>query len=330
MNSRHYTQRHIINQLNRYLSARKRDLTLKSGYCHGFTLLWLYLMSNGKEAWFYQLVDKIGEITTDEQFKAHEADIELFISHIQWLQYSSLYDFSINQLDLEKLTDIPVETSIACVLDYHQIEKALSLVLEDGRGLCLSGPTHTIGLYQQGNIIHVFDSNFDRLKPKSFTTIKPVVMEIIHSLFGRNYIPDCGLPLEIIAMANKTRHKQTGDAPVRIANFYRQLLETTANVDKPGLDGVTNMHLACESGNVDAVKQLLDRGANPNLHCHEDWLPLHISAVKGYTPIVKLLLAHGAFADAANKSGIKPVDLARMAGHEEVVTLLSSTATTHK
>ena len=76
----------IIDKLNLYLDLNNRSMILHGGYCHGLILLWLYEMSIDNEQWFYRIVKKIAGSETAADFNEMESDIELFISHIEWLQ----------------------------------------------------------------------------------------------------------------------------------------------------------------------------------------------------------------------------------------------------
>jgi ankyrin repeat protein len=56
----------------------------------------------------------------------------------------------------------------------------------------------------------------------------------------------------------------------------------------------TALHHAADT-NEDAVRLLLERGADPNIRDEGDWaFPIHFAAEKGTLPLVKLLVEHGA------------------------------------
>jgi ankyrin repeat protein len=59
----------------------------------------------------------------------------------------------------------------------------------------------------------------------------------------------------------------------------------------------TAMHYAAQSGEVDIVKALLDRGAKIDIQDNDKALPLHYAVLNGYLDIVELLLDKG---DPAN------------------------------
>ena len=145
-------------------------------------------------------------------------------------------------------------------------------------------------------------------------------IEIIKCLYKRNYFPESRLALEINVLSNPDRKHDINSSFGDLSAFYDRIIKDRKTIDEPGMDGITNMHLACESGNEDEVKFLLENGANPNQICHDDWTPLHVSSARGDTSIVKLLLKYGAIS-TANKHGIKPVDLAKEQEHEEIIAL---------
>jgi ankyrin repeat protein len=67
-------------------------------------------------------------------------------------------------------------------------------------------------------------------------------------------------------------------------------------IDEPGGSGVrTALHQAVFGAQAEAVKLLLDRGADPNVRCEGDnAYPLHFAAEKKNFPIIRLLIDHGA------------------------------------
>ena len=141
-------------------------------------------------------------------------------------------------------------------------------------------------------------------------------------------------------------------AALGVADRLRAALDA-----EPGLvtrytrDGWTLLHLAAFFGQVDAVRLLLERGADPNavsineprntpLHAglagplaaegvrlmldrgaevnarqHGGFVPLHAAAARGDLALIGLLLERGADLDAATDDGRRAVDLARERGH---------------
>lgn len=75
------------------------------------------------------------------------------------------------------------------------------------------------------------------------------------------------------------------------------------------------------SGNVNAAKNLLSIGGDPNnaINYHRGLKPLHVAASSGNTRMVKLLLNHGADPKMQNMQGRTPFDIAVLKGHATVV-----------
>ncbi|KAN0134150.1 Ankyrin repeat-containing domain protein [Lactarius tabidus] len=117
----------------------------------------------------------------------------------------------------------------------------------------------------------------------------------------------------------------------------------------------TSLHSALKTGNIIAIKRLLDRGANVNerdeylhtplfeassagkleiartlinyggdVNCRSiiGWSPLHIAALSGHIDIARLLLDNGADMNAAQRNYQTPLHLASVNEHHEVVLLL--------
>jgi hypothetical protein len=64
------------------------------------------------------------------------------------------------------------------------------------------------------------------------------------------------------------------------------------------------------SGNTEKIKELLERGADPNAKDDVGWTPLHHAAYRGHTHIVELLIKKGADSSIKNKDGKTPADIA--------------------
>ncbi|CAG8435088.1 2929_t:CDS:1 [Ambispora gerdemannii] len=86
--------------------------------------------------------------------------------------------------------------------------------------------------------------------------------------------------------------------------------------------GQTNLHIACQQNNLEAVKDLIDRGADINAQDNSDWTPLHEAAYAGHIEIVDYLLENGARVNAVDQEGDTPLHDACYQEHSKVVKLL--------
>jgi len=84
----------------------------------------------------------------------------------------------------------------------------------------------------------------------------------------------------------------------------------------------TILHFAVFKSKNDAVKDLLDEGANPNAEDKDGRTPLHWAANFGNLEGAKLLLASGANVNAKTNNGETPLSLATEAGHKDLTNLL--------
>lgn len=64
-------------------------------------------------------------------------------------------------------------------------------------------------------------------------------------------------------------------------------------LDRQGRDGMTAVHLAAFHGYFDALKILLEAGADANAVCDDGETPLHTACVGGSTQCAIMLLEHG-------------------------------------
>lgn len=86
-----------------------------------------------------------------------------------------------------------------------------------------------------------------------------------------------------------------------------------------------SLYLACDSGDLGRVKELLDehQDIDLNLPCAHGRRPLHMAARKGYTDICDVLLAHGADLEVRTIHGCTPLYFAVLSAQVEVVEVLA-------
>mmetsp|Transcript_22890 Transcript_22890/g.73709 ORF Transcript_22890/g.73709 Transcript_22890/m.73709 type:complete len:325 (-) Transcript_22890:5-979(-) len=81
--------------------------------------------------------------------------------------------------------------------------------------------------------------------------------------------------------------------------------------------------IAAQCGRIEAVRYLLNEGADPNVALVENWIsPLNVAAQNGHAAIVKLLIDGGADVNMARADGQTPLLRACQKGHEDCVALL--------
>jgi ankyrin repeat protein len=104
----------------------------------------------------------------------------------------------------------------------------------------------------------------------------------------------------------------------------RTLLQQGADVNAAQGDGMSALHWAADRGDADLTAMLVAAGATPGAVTRiGQYTPLHLAARAGNAAAVKALLGAGAAVDAAaNPSGATPLHLAATAGSADVVTAL--------
>jgi ankyrin repeat protein len=118
-------------------------------------------------------------------------------------------------------------------------------------------------------------------------------------------------------------HSHDGWTPLHLAAHFghaeavRWLLEHGANVRVRSTNTLDNepIHAALAGQDYDAIRALLDAGADPNAVEHGGFTPLHQAADPGDVRLIELLLARGARTDAKDDRGRTPLDLALAGGH---------------
>jgi ankyrin repeat protein len=104
----------------------------------------------------------------------------------------------------------------------------------------------------------------------------------------------------------------------------RSLLQQGADVNGAQGDGMSALHWAADRGDAELTAMLVYAGANPGAVTRiGQYTPLHLAARSGNVEAVKTLLGAGAAVDArTSTTGVTPLHLAATAGSTPVITAL--------
>jgi ankyrin repeat protein len=109
----------------------------------------------------------------------------------------------------------------------------------------------------------------------------------------------------------------------RDKDAVRVLLKEGADVNAAQGDGMTALHWAARSGDVDLAQMLLYAGANVKATTRLGaYTPLMMAAEQGHAAVIAALLAAGADVKATNATGTTPLMLAALSGDARAVTML--------
>jgi ankyrin repeat protein len=102
----------------------------------------------------------------------------------------------------------------------------------------------------------------------------------------------------------------------------RRLLEAGADKEKATTNGCTPLYVACEDGHVEVVRLLVEAGADKEKAETNGYTPLLVACEDGHVEVVRLLVAAGADKEKAAADGFTPLLVACQRDHIEVVQLL--------
>ena len=136
--------------------------------------------------------------------------------------------------------------------------------------------------------------------------LQKLIKEEYDNLYGKGYTSTSTNKLngKELEKLNKEllNYSKNGDL-----NGVKQSIERGADVNSKDNDGCTPLHWSSENGYLDIVKYLIDHGADVNRKDNVGWAPLHLSSYFGHLNIVKYLIKHGADVNCKTNSGRTPL-----------------------
>ena len=86
------------------------------------------------------------------------------------------------------------------------------------------------------------------------------------------------------------------------------------------------LHQATQNGDVELVKQLLDKGANVDHENEQGLTPLHWSALNGRSDLAEILIEHGAAVNQREgyTGKLTPMAMALLMGYDDVVEFMAA------
>ncbi|WP_375603618.1 ankyrin repeat domain-containing protein [Wolbachia endosymbiont of Anurida maritima] len=103
-----------------------------------------------------------------------------------------------------------------------------------------------------------------------------------------------------------------------MCNIIEKYLVDKKDVNVKNDKGNTPLHLAVEEGNLEAVKHLIEKGADLNAPDKHGWTPLYYAVYSGNIDVVRFLIDQGADYNITDNEGT-PVYYAFQYGHVRIV-----------
>lgn len=123
-----------------------------------------------------------------------------------------------------------------------------------------------------------------------------------------------------------------GFQPLGLACFFghqeavKLLLQNGANMNDASrnFQQVAPLHSAAALDNTEICRLLLEKGADENARQQGGFTPLHAAAQNGNAKMVRLFLAHGADVNARTSQGLTPLKMAKESKNQQTIRLLQS------
>ena len=96
-------------------------------------------------------------------------------------------------------------------------------------------------------------------------------------------------------------------------------------VNAPNNTNVTALMIACHKGNTDAIKLLLNAGADPNITDGKGATCIHLAVSEGCSKcVLETIVSHGADINIANKKNVTALMIACKKGEKDPINVLSN------
>ncbi|XP_072301156.1 BRCA1-associated RING domain protein 1 [Eucyclogobius newberryi] len=126
--------------------------------------------------------------------------------------------------------------------------------------------------------------------------------------------------------ATRSPRVELGDSPSSslssVSRKSPRLSSGSPAVMKRNHKGETQLHIAAIKGDANAVKELLEQGADPNLKDNAGWTPLHEACNLGHLTVVEILVSRGALLNTPGYENDSPLHDAVRNGHAAIARLL--------
>ena len=110
--------------------------------------------------------------------------------------------------------------------------------------------------------------------------------------------------------------------PIKPIQRLTEPLVRFLHIEAASGDGETPLHRATDRNRTEAVKLLIDKGADVNATRKDGWTPLHIAVNRNRKELVEMLIAKGADTKTKNKAGRTPLDIARARSSSDIIEIL--------
>eukprot|EP00066_Takifugu_rubripes_P001091 XP_003962054.1 PREDICTED: BRCA1-associated RING domain protein 1 [Takifugu rubripes] len=116
--------------------------------------------------------------------------------------------------------------------------------------------------------------------------------------------------------------QQCQSPPVHRSPLSQRSASGSPAVLKRNHKGETPLHIASIKGDAEAVKELLDQGADPNMKDNAGWTPLHEACNLGHLGVVEVLVSGGALLNTPGYENDSPLHDAVRNGQLAIAQLL--------
>ena len=190
----------------------------------------------------------------------------------------------------------------------HQHPDILRLIIRKGHPKCLISLLETTDPKEWPNITNILKEDTRVVTTSHFSSLVDVLRFLV-----QHHILE--LDCTCVDLNGNTALHCVADGPSEIVKFL--LNDQCCDIFIQNSDGNSPLHIACQKGNLEVVKVILNKNTgtsesacNLDVPNNQGETPLHCACSKGHVLIVKMLILSDIFdPTSVNAAGLTPIDL---------------------
>ncbi|MFW2560509.1 ankyrin repeat domain-containing protein [Legionella sp. S2E2] len=341
------SQKHLNEQVNKWLTQKKRTLQIDSnGDCLRRTLIWLLHAKQRDLTNLYANYEQISGwdgISTTTVFD--DEAFELFLAFNDTMQRPGnlAYHIQPDKLNRHKKKELTIpnlksKRVKSLIWELAELINFLEKEAQQEEMLLLNSDSHAFGLLYLSGTYFFYDPNnpeghvlckdiydvVQELMSKLDCDTKHIPLSVHTICFEQHFTAQENTPFPADSSTLSARVSKDGMSATMLAAQNNDLqtlhfLATKERLEQTDCEGMNAFYLAAQNGHEECFRYLLSLGANIDFEGPEKKTPLYVAAKNNHLNLCVQLIALGADIDKPAEDGTSPLYVAAEKGNENIV-----------